>query len=106
MTMTNVFLLTQIPKKINAKIIHENQEIYLIPEKKFSIKGIPGEKISLFPIKGKVKGLTLKGFKYEIKNHDLSFGIGIGISNEFKNKKVWITSKDGILLCVHFRKWF
>ena len=106
MTLTNIFALTQIPKKIKAKIIHQNQEIYLIPKKKFSIKGIPGERISLFPIKGNVKGLTLKGFKYELKNHDLKFGLGIGLSNEFKNKKAWITSKDGLLLCVHFRKWF
>ncbi len=106
MTMTNIFLLTQIPKNIKAKIIHQNQEIYLIPKKKFLIEGIPGEKISLFPVKGKVKGLTLKGFKYQIKNYNLEFGVGIGLSNEFKNKKALITSKDGILLCVHFRKWF
>jgi len=106
MTTTNIFLLTHIPKNIKAKIIHQNQEIYLIPAKNFTIKGIPGEKISLFPVKGKVKGLTLKGFKYEIKNYNLEFGVGIGLSNEFKNKKVWITSKDGIMLCVHFRKWF
>lgn len=106
MTITNIFALMQIPKKINAKIIHENQEIYLIPKKRFSVEGIPGEKISLFAIKGDVVGLTLKGFKYELKNFRLKFGIGIGLSNEFKNKKAWITSKDGILLCVHFRNWF
>jgi len=105
MTMTNIFSLMQIPKKIKAKIIHENQEIYLIPKKKFSVEGIPGEKISLFALKGKVKGLTIKGFKYELKNFNLEYGIGIGLSNEFKNKKAWITSKDGILLCVHFRNW-
>ncbi len=106
MTLTNIFVLTQIPKKINAKIIHENQEIYLIPKKKFFVQGIPGEKISLFPIKEDIKGLTLKGFKYEVKNFDLKFGLGIGLSNHLKNKKASITTKDGLLLCVHFRKWF
>jgi len=106
MTLTNIFVLNQIPKTIKAKIIHENQEIYLIPKKKYLIEGIPGEKISLFPIEGKVKGITLKGFKYELKNFNLKFGLGIGLSNEFKNKKAWITLKDGKLLCVHFRKWF
>jgi len=106
MTLTNIFVLTQIPKKIKAKIIHENQEIYIVPKKKFLIEGIPGEKISLFPIKGNATGVSLKGFRYELKNHNLGFGLGIGLSNEFKNKKALITSKDGILLCVHFRKWF
>lgn len=105
MTLTNVFLLSGIPKGIKAKIINENQEVYLVP-KKISIGGIPGEIISLFPIKGDVKGLTLKGFKYALDNYNLRFGIGVGISNEFKKKKVSITLKDGLLLCVHFRKWF
>ena len=105
MTLTNIFLLTQIPKKISAKIIHENQEIYLVP-KKFSITGVPGEKISLFPVMGDVKGLSLKGFVYGIDNYDLRFGIGKGLSNEFKNKKTKISFKDGLLLCTHFRKWF
>ena len=105
MTLTNIFILSQIPKGINAKILHENQEIFLVP-KKFSMQGVPGELVSLFPVRGDVTGLTLKGFKYELGNYDLRFGTGIGISNEFKKKKASITFKDGLLLCVHFRKWF
>ncbi|MDO8634320.1 MAG: thiamine diphosphokinase [archaeon] len=105
MTMTNFFLLTRIPEKIKARIIHENQEIYLAP-KKFAISGVQGEKISFFPLKGDVKGLTLTGLKYEIKNYNLSFGTGVGLSNEFKSKKAKITFKSGILLCVHFRTLF
>lgn len=106
MTLTNIFLLTQIPQKINAKIIHENQEIFLIQKKNYSITGIPGETISLLPLNGAVKGLTLKGFKYELQNYTLRFGIGIGLSNEFKKKKVSISFKNGLLLCTHFRNWF
>ncbi|MFH1391676.1 MAG: thiamine diphosphokinase [Candidatus Diapherotrites archaeon] len=105
MTLINVFILTQVPKNVKAKIIHENQEIYLIPKKLF-IQGVPHETISLFPLKGDVSGLTLKGFKYELENYNLRFGTGVGISNEFKKKKVSITFKDGTLLCIHFRKWF
>ncbi|VVC00724.1 Thiamin pyrophosphokinase, catalytic domain [uncultured archaeon] len=106
MSLTNVFLLSQIPKGISARIMHENQEIYLVPSKKFSIGGVPGERISLFPIQGEVKGLSLEGFRYGLKNHDLRFGIGKGLSNEFKCKKARISFKDGMLLCVHFHKWF
>ncbi len=106
MTLTNIFLLNQLPKNIDAKIIHENQEIFLAQSKKFSLNGIPGEKISFFPIKGDVKVLSLRGFKYELHDYDMRFGIGIGISNEFKNKKVSISFKDGLLLCVRFRNWF
>ncbi|MCR4369077.1 MAG: thiamine diphosphokinase [archaeon] len=105
MSLTNIFALHQLPKNVKAKIVHENQEIFLLP-KKLSIEGNPGETISIFPIKGDAKGITLKGFKYELNNFDLDFGLGKGISNEFKNKKVSISFKDGLLLCVHFRKWF
>lgn len=105
MTITNFFLLTRIPGKIKAKIIHENQEIYLTP-KKLLISGMPGEKISFFPLKEDVKGLTLRGLKYEIKNHDLGFGRGRGLSNEFVQKKARISYKTGTLLCVHFREMF
>ena len=105
MTLTNVFLLANIPKKIKAKIVHENQEVFLA-EKKQAVKGLPGEKISFFAVKEDVKGLTLKRCKYELENFDLKFGVGKGLSNEFKNKKTLISFKSGILLCVHFRKWF
>ncbi len=104
MTLTNIFLLSHIPKGINASILHENQEIFLVP-KKFSIKGQPGEVVSFFPISGNVQGLSLRGFKYDLENYNLRFGIGKGLSNEFKNKKASITFKDGLLLCVHFHKW-
>ncbi len=104
MNLTNVFLLSQLPKNVNAKIVHENQEIFLVP-KKLSIEGVPGEKISFLPVKGDVTGLTLEGFRYELENFDLRFGIGKGLSNEFKSKKGRVSFQEGILLCVHFRKW-
>lgn len=102
MTLTNIFLLAGLPKNFFAKIVHENQEIFLA-KKKQSIEGSVGERISFFAIKGDVIGLSLKGTKYGLKNHDLEFGIGKGLSNEFKNKKIKISFKDGVLLCVHFR---
>jgi len=104
MALTNVFLLSQVPQGTSARIVHENQEIFLVP-KNFVIEGIPGEVVSFFPIGGDAKGLTLKGFKYELDNYDLRFGIGIGLSNEFKSKKASISFKDGLVLCVHFHKW-
>ncbi len=104
MNLTNIFLLAQIPKNINAKIVHENQEIFLLP-KKTGLEGVPGEKISFLPISGEVKGLSLEGTKYELKNYGMRFGIGMGLSNEFKSKKIKISFKDGTLVCVHFRSW-
>lgn len=106
MSLTNVFVLSALPANVNARIIHENQEIFIVPKKKFSIKGVPGERISLFPLSGEVKGLTLRGLRYGLDNYNLRFGIGRGISNEFKSKKTEISFKSGTLLCVHFHGSF
>ncbi len=106
MSLTNVFVLSGLPANVRGRIMHENQEIYLVPKKKFSISGVPGERISLFPLNGTVQGLTLKGFRYGLDNYNLRFGIGRGISNEFKSKKVEISFKSGTLLCVHFHGAF
>ncbi len=106
MSLTNVFLLSQLQKNIRAKIVHDNQEIFLIASKKSSVVGVPGERVSLFPINGEVKGLTLRGLKYGLRNYNLRFGIGRGLSNEFKSKKAEISFKSGTLMCVHFRSSF
>src|SRR3989338_5974526 len=49
--------------------------------------------------------MTLTGFKYEIRNFSLRFGIGLGLSNEFKDKKAKVSFSEGPLVCVHFRKY-
>src|SRR3989344_750705 len=105
MTLTNVFLLDKIPAGINAKILHQNQEVFVI-RKPTELHGIPGEVISLFPLNKAVKGLTLKGFKYELKDFGLRFGIGLGLSNEFREKTAKVSFSEGPLVCVHFRKYY
>src|SRR3989344_4833962 len=105
MTLTNVFLLDKIPSDINAKLIHQNQEIFIIRHST-ELRGIPGEIVSFFPLNKAVKGLTLTGFKYEIRNFSLRFGIGLGLSNEFKDKKAKVSFSEGPLVCVHFRKYY
>jgi len=105
MTLTNIFLLDKIPQEISAKILHQNQEIFLIRGRTV-LHGIPGETISFFPLNKPVKGLTLKGFKYALNNFNLSFGIGLGLSNEFRDKKAEVSFSEGPLVCVHFKKYY
>lgn len=105
MTLTNVFLLDKIPENINARILHLDQEIFLL-RKPAELSGIPGETISLFPLNKDVEGLTIKGFKYELSNFRLRFGIGLGISNEFMEKTATVSFTKGPLVCVHFRKYY
>ena len=105
MSLTNVFLLLKFPEKMKAMIVHKNQEIFVI-RKSATIEGIPGEIVSIFSIAGEARGLTLKGFKYELNDYLLQFGIGKGLSNELKEKKAVVSVSSGKLLCVHFKNYY
>ncbi|HIH09544.1 MAG TPA: thiamine diphosphokinase [Candidatus Diapherotrites archaeon] len=105
MTLANILCLAKLPGNTNCRIMHENQEIFLLP-KKFIFVSVPGEKVSFIPLGGDVKGLTLRGFKFELKDYTLPFGTGIGISNELRSKRAGVSFTHGKLLCVHMHKWF
>ncbi|PNR94161.1 thiamine diphosphokinase [Petrotoga sp. 9PWA.NaAc.5.4] len=66
-----------------------------------------GETWSILRIGDKVEGLTLEGFKYELKNKDLNNFRSLGISNEAISNKVRIFLKKGTILFVRWinKKW-
>jgi len=101
MNLMNVFVLKKIPEKIKSKIIHLNQETFLLRKEEI-LEGMKGEKISFTALKDTV--ISLKGFKYDVNKFKLKFGVGIGISNEFKSKKGKISFKNGLILCTHFKQ--
>jgi len=43
-------------------------------------------------------GVTTKGLVYKLDNADLSFGTGLGVSNEFNDEKAVISVRKGLLL--------
>ena len=102
MNLMNVFALEKIPEKINARIIHLNQEIFLIRKSK-TLRGREGERVSFISLK-KDANISLTGFRYDVQNFKLKFGTGVGVSNEFKKEKAVISFKDGLILCIYFRE--
>ncbi len=104
-TLANIHLLMlPMELQINAFLVDPNNKIYLknesftiIKEKQF------GENVSLLPFGEQVKGLTLKGFKYPLK--DITYGIGssLGISNEIKEEVGIIEILEGILIVIESR---
>ncbi|MBI4209918.1 MAG: thiamine diphosphokinase [Candidatus Diapherotrites archaeon] len=105
MSLTNIFLLSGVPEGIDAKIVHDGQEIFLMRKGRV-LHGVPGERISIFPIGGDARCVTLTGFRYALSSRDVPFGLGLGLSNEFISKKAKVSFKSGMLLCVHFHDWF
>ncbi len=57
-----------------------------------------GTAVSLFPLSGKVTGITTRGLKYPLANGFLENGVSDGSSNTVVSGPVSITHKDGDLL--------
>lgn len=60
--------------------------------------------ISVFSFNSDAKGVTLKGFKYELSDVTLPCTGTLGVSNEFTGKDAEISVKNGTLLVIYRRK--
>ncbi len=97
-TLANIFLLKTISEQgISCRIIDAKNEVYLISGE-FTIKGKPGELLSIVPVTEKVTGLTLSGLEYPLKDAVLTMGSSRGISNVFVEEVVCISLKHGIII--------
>ena len=59
-------------------------------------------KICLFPASSliRLKAITLKGFRYPLKQKDIEIGTSLCISNELTEEEGRIEFEDGVLICV------
>ena len=62
-----------------------------------------GDYVSVLPVKGDAKGVTLKGMKYTLKEADITCFSSLGVSNEIVDETAKISVKQGILLVVESR---
>ncbi|MCL1974776.1 MAG: thiamine diphosphokinase [Firmicutes bacterium] len=67
-----------------------------------SLKGQPGDTVSLLPLSATIKNITLQGFKYALYNHDLELGSSLCLSNELTEEVGRITFDNGIMLIIHY----
>lgn len=100
--IANIHILKYaLDAEIPCEILDHYNRIYLIKEKHTLSKNkIYGKYISLIPLTTEVEGITLKGFKYPLKNRALSIGSSLGISNEIVEETATIELKRGILIVI------
>ena len=97
-TLKNLSVLLQFDPKFNSVVLMDNYAVMKIIRSPFKETFEPGTVLSLFPLSGKVEGITTKGLKYPLKNETLENGIRDGSSNETVEKTVEIKFKKGDLL--------
>lgn len=62
-----------------------------------------GPYVSLLPIGGDAKGITLTGFKYPLTEHTMTCYNSLGISNELVEEEACISFREGVLACFETR---
>lgn len=102
MSLTNILLGTSPKyKAMPINLLGEDCAIQILhPGKTNSVSGSTGCKISLLPVLGDARGVTLSGFEYPLDNHTIGVGSTLGVSNVMQGDRASIQFTEGILLCV------
>ncbi|WMJ88479.1 thiamine diphosphokinase [Anaerocolumna sp. MB42-C2] len=100
--LANIHLLyLPLNKNIKASIIDEHNKIYMINRSTTIYKDkLFGPFVSLQPFTEVVKGITLRGFKYPLKDYTMYKGDSIGTSNEVVEEQADILLQDGVLIVI------
>ena len=100
-TIANINLLYYVKEKgIKPRIISEKEEIYIAVNEKIIINGNKGDTISIIPIRGDAKGVTLSNLEYPLKEHYMKYSVPLGVSNVMLDTSCSISVKEGNLLII------
>lgn len=99
-SLSNIMLLYKIYRRgVNAVIVDEINHI-TVTDNILKMRCRIGETISIIPVGGDAKGVTLEGLEYSLVDHDIKMGSSLGISNKSGSEEIIISVKDGILLVI------
>ncbi|WP_270941875.1 thiamine diphosphokinase [Romboutsia lituseburensis] len=99
--IANINLLYYIKMQgIIPRIISDNEEIYIVDNEEIEICGKKGDIISVIPINGDAKSVTLSNLEYPLENYNMKFYLPLGISNVMLENKCKIKVDEGSLLVI------
>lgn len=103
-------LFANVHLLLHPLIFQQSHKIEIIDDKNMMYIKQPGtyeleinkdkQYVSFVPLTSAVENLTLKGFKYPLKNRHIPLGSTLCISNELINKRGTYSFSDGILLVI------
>lgn len=102
MTIANaLFLQNPILNRVKVVILDGPNELFCLKDhQQVWLESAPGTTLSLIPLGGPVRGVTLTGLEYPLNKETLPIGTTRGISNVFKEEKIGIEIESGCLLVV------
>ncbi len=97
-TLKNLSVLKQFNNQFKSLVFKDKYSVvFLLPEQ-YNTELPLHTTVSLFPLSGRVEGITTCGLKYSLSNGALENGIQDGSSNLTIEKKIEIVHKKGDLL--------
>lgn len=95
--ISNLMTIANFPVKIS--IVEGRQQMFLVKDK-ITVRGKPGDLVSLIPLLGDCLGVKTQGLKWRLQGETLKVGQGRGLSNVMTSTKATIKLKKGCLLIV------
>jgi len=94
----NLSLLEKaLHRGVRAFIMDDHNKIFMM-KKPGIIRKDFGDYISFQAFRGPVKGFGVKGVKYPLWDYELVLGDSMNVSNEFVEKYISVTFREGILM--------
>lgn len=103
--LANVYLLgIGLEEDVQIQIVDAHNRIRMI-DKVLEISKADqfGDYVSILPVKGDAKGVTIEGMKYPLQNTDVACFSSLGVSNEIIDVMARISVKRGNLLVIESR---
>lgn len=100
--LSNLQLLIKgFPYQVEIKLIDIQNSVQLLEAGQYSLTKDSGYKyVSFLPFSSEVKGITITGVKYPLKNEDIKWGTTLCISNEIIAESGTFSFKQGIVIMV------
>jgi len=101
-TLANVLLLTHPAlARSNVRIVDGNEELFLAKPRAWNrVAGSPGDTLSLLPLGGDARGVSLEGLAYPLQNETLGRGRARGVSNVMLTGEAGVRHERGVLLVI------
>jgi len=105
LSLANILLLAREEwKTVSITVMDGPEEAFLLRSNDtISIKGRPGDILSLIPLSEFVEGVTTEGLRWKLENANLLQGNTRSVSNEFLSNSVQVKIRNGKMLLVHRR---
>ena len=103
--LANVYLLgIGLEERVAIQLVDKHNRIRMISDA-LEIKKDEqfGDYVSVLPVKGDAKGVTLEGMKYPLKDADIASFSSLGVSNEIVSGTAKISVKQGAVLVIESR---